>query len=110
MWFRRLRRRPQLDIAQLERLAETLRRTAALLEERLAACRSAPTVEPEGFVLFVPARAGYELVAADGPDPERGERLRVEEQWYRVLRLGPSPLPGDRRRCVFLEPHVATLN
>lgn len=64
---------------------------------------------PSGFVLFVPTPAGYRLAAPDGIVPNPGERLRVHEDWYRVLRLGPSPLPGDRRRCVFLEPHPATL-
>ena len=64
---------------------------------------------PSGFVLFVPTAAGYRLAAPDGIVPKPGERLRVDEDWYRVLRLGPSPLPGDRRRCVFLEPHPATL-
>lgn len=59
---------------------------------------------PPGFVLFVPTSAGYRLTTPDGVTPEPGERLRVEETWYRVLRLGPSPLPGDARRCAFLEP------
>ena len=127
MRFLRLRRRPQLDLAALERLADTLRRTAALLEERVAASRPAPAapvsaspeppraparspLQPQEFVLFVPTPAGYRLTVADGPVPERGELLGVEEEWYRVLRVGPSPLPGDRRPCVFLEPYAATLN
>ena len=63
---------------------------------------SLPTL-PSGFVLFVPTPAGYRLAGPDGLVPKPGERLRVDEDWYRVLRLGPSPLPGDRRRCVFLE-------
>ena len=67
-----------------------------------------PTL-PSGFVLFVPTTAGYRLATPDGIVPKPGERLRVDEEWYRVLRLGPSPLPGDRRRCVFLESHLATL-
>jgi len=149
MWFRSRRRRPQLDLAALERLSETITRAVALLEERLAAPRAAPErpappelvirradpepsppapelepeLEPEpepepqpaaegsdGFVLFVATPAGYRLVIPDGITPDRGERLCVEEEWYRVLRLGPSPLPGDRRRCAFLEPQAATLD
>lgn len=154
MWFRRRRRRPQLDLAALERLSEAITRAVALLEERLAAPRAAPEraappelvirrpdpvlpppaaelepepeLEPEresesepephsaegldGFVLFVATPAGYRLVIPDGITPNRGERLRVEEEWYRVLRLGPSPLPGDRRRCAFLDPQDVTLD
>ncbi len=64
----------------------------------------------DGFVLFVATSAGYRLVIPSGITPDRGERLRVEEEWYRVLRLGPSPLPGDRRRCAFLEPQDVTLD
>ena len=63
---------------------------------------SVPTL-PSGFVLFVPTAAGYRLAGPDGLVPKPGERLRVDDEWYRVLRLGPSPLPADRRRCVFLE-------
>lgn len=68
-----------------------------------------PDSGPRGFVLFVPTTAGYRLAVGDGVVPAPQERLRVEEEWYRVLRLGPSPLPSDSRRCVFLEPARATL-
>jgi hypothetical protein len=163
MWFRRRRHRPQLDLAALDRLSESISRAVALLEEKLAptpppppagprrpvevVIRTSPNepepqplpepvpepepepesepapqpeepepspepapapapqqpAEPDGFVLFVPTREGYRLVDNGSLTPEPGERLRVEEEWYRVLRLGPSPLPGDPRRCVFLE-------
>ncbi len=174
MWSLRRRRRPELDLAVLDRLSDTIARAVALIEERLAPTPAGagprpagelvireeprwpepegwplereqrrepepeadgdgdgdrepePEAEPEpvreapvrpvsvpepptGFVLFVPTPAGYRLAAPDGLVPRPGERLRVEDVSYRVLRLGPSPLPGDRRRCVFLEPHPATL-
>lgn len=64
----------------------------------------------EGFVLFVPTPAGYRLVTPQGVVPALGERLSVDDRWYRVLRLGPSPLPADGRSCVFLEDEVATLD
>jgi hypothetical protein len=157
MGFLRRRRRPQLDLAALDRLSDTIARAVALIEERLAPSeprqvqtRRAELVirrepdwreperrepeppepepepapkppveprreararapEPQGFVLFVPTSAGYRLTTPNGLVPERGERLRVEDDWYRVVRLGPSPLPGDRRRCAFLELQLATL-
>ena len=71
-----------------------------------------PAAAPEqstAFVLFVPTPAGYRVATPEGVVPARGERLRVEERWYRVVRLGPSPLPGDDSRCVFLEADEATL-
>lgn len=156
MGFLRRRRRPQLDLAALDRLSDTIARAVALIEGRLAASpgreepgrrgdlvirrgvdRREPEPEPErppsepwteprpqvpeaaaaapepappaGFVLLVPTAAGYRLAMPDGITPEPGERLSVEEKWFRVLRLGPSPLPGDVRRCVFLEPCPTTL-
>ena len=163
MGFLRRRRRPQLDLAALDRLSETIARAVVLIEERLSptetrredrrradlvirrepdwreherrepepeppdpeppepARRPEPEPErpvrprreassPHGFVLFVPTTAGYRLATPNGLVPDQGERLRVEDVWYRVLRLGPSPLPGDRRRCAFLELQVATLD
>ena len=69
-----------------------------------------PRPQLGGFVLFVPTVEGYRLAMPDGVVPERGERLSVEDSWYHVVRLGPSPLPGDARRCVFLEAQTATLD
>ena len=159
MAFFHRRRRPQLDLAALDRLSDTIARAVALIEERLAPPQSReeprrraelvirrqpdwreperrepdppepewrPEPEPEqppepargaaarapapkGFVLFVPTTAGYRLTTPNGVTPEAGERLRVEDEWYRVVRVGPSPLPGDRRRCAFLELQLATL-
>lgn len=57
----------------------------------------------EGHVLFVPGPAGYRLFERDGPPPAGVDVVELDEARYRVLRLGPSPLPGDRRRCAFLE-------
>jgi hypothetical protein len=51
---------------------------------------------------FVPAEAGYEIVEADGPPPRAGDEVVVEERRLRVLRVGRSPLPFDRRPCAYL--------
>jgi len=58
----------------------------------------------EAHLLFVGGPHGYRLVERDGRAPGRGEAVEVEGLPERVLRLGPSPLPGDRRRCAFVEP------
>jgi hypothetical protein len=57
----------------------------------------------DGWVAFLGLPEGYRLVERDGAAPARGDRVEVEGTAFRVLRLGPSPLPGDRRRCAFLE-------
>ena len=65
-----------------------------------------PEPEPEGptsFVALVPSSEGYRLVDVTGLLPGRGGTLEVEGATRVVARLGRSPLPGDRRRCAFLE-------
>ena len=126
MWFRR-RRQAQLDLSALDRLAELVGRIVALLPEQGAeqepaaprAARPAPApvpapvpapalapavVRPEpAALLLVTTSSGYRLVDPGGLAPARGDRVQLAEGSFRVLRLGPSPLPGDRRRCAFLE-------
>ena len=71
-----------------------------------------PMVVPElgspfGCVAFASTTAGYRLVQLGGPAPDVGSTIDVPDVGELVvLRLGPSPLPGDPRTCVFLEqPH-----
>ena len=52
---------------------------------------------------FLPSPQGYQLVDLPGTLPAPGAELAVDGVRYRVLRDAPSPLPGDRRRCVVLE-------
>jgi hypothetical protein len=61
-----------------------------------------PHPEQEGHVLFVADAAGYRLLEREGAPPARGDVLEVGEARLRVIRLGPSPLPGDPRRCAFV--------
>ena len=58
----------------------------------------------EGFLLFLSKPTGYVLVERDGDPPPAGAQLEVGEDTVRVLKVGPSPIPGDRRRCAFSEP------
>lgn len=53
-------------------------------------------------LLFVWKPSGYELVERDGSPPEVGEEVEVGERTERVTKVGPSPLPGDRRPCAYL--------
>jgi hypothetical protein len=111
MWFRRRRRRqspPLVLLPSLDRLAELVARVIALLDEAVPAEPAAPAEPAElelaaGHVLFVADPAGYRLLQREGPPPARGDALVLEGLGCHVVRLGPSPLPGDRRRCAFLE-------
>jgi hypothetical protein len=62
----------------------------------------------EGHVLFVPGPDGYRLLARDGDPPSAVDVLELDGVRFRVLRLGPSPLQGDQRRCAFLEQESPT--
>ena len=53
-------------------------------------------------VLVVPG-AGYRFAYAAGPAPEPGRVLELDGLRYRVLRVGRSSLPDDRRASAFLE-------
>jgi hypothetical protein len=127
MWFRRLFRRrrppPPVLLPSLDRLAELIERVVELLDEVRprpapepgptpppypvpeAAPSAAPSPAPpvNGHVLVVPWPDGYRLLEREGAPPARGDVLELGEARFSVLRLGPSPLPGDGRRCAFLE-------
>ena len=63
----------------------------------------AERVEEPPPLLFVASPTGYRLAEHTGAALSPGDRVQLVDGTYRVLRLGPSPLPGDRRRCAFLE-------
>jgi hypothetical protein len=131
MWFRRLfRRRPEpppVLLPSLDRLGELIERVVALLDQislaPVAVPASNPEPEPEeivlkqhnptpaadGWVALVSSPEGYRLLQRDGAPPDCGVALELDDGTFSVLRLGPSPLPGDRRRCAYLEqepPHA----
>ena len=53
---------------------------------------------------FVWTTNGYELRERDGDPPGLGEEVDEGETRLRVVKVAPSPLPGDSRRCVYLQP------
>jgi len=55
-----------------------------------------------GHLLFVPRSSGYELREQDGEPPAPGAEVPVDGETRRVVKLAPSPLPGDRRTCAYL--------
>ena len=98
-------------IADLERREASLeeREVAVTAREEAGATQvsSMPTVErsaPDGpHLLFVPGER-YTLEERTGKVPERGATVLHDEAAFVVTRIGPSPLPGDPRPCVFLSP------
>ncbi|MGB2953250.1 MAG: hypothetical protein WBB74_07635 [Gaiellaceae bacterium] len=58
----------------------------------------------EKYLLFVSKPTGYELRERDGQPPSVGDEIQEDEGPMRVVKLAPSPLPGDSRRCAYLVP------
>jgi hypothetical protein len=53
---------------------------------------------------FVWTTNGYELREREGDPPGVGEQVEEEETAQTVVKVAPSPLPGDLRRCAYLQP------
>jgi hypothetical protein len=58
----------------------------------------------DGYVLFLSTPTGYVLVERDGEPPAPGSEVEADGGSVRILKVGPSPIPGDPRRCVYSEP------
>ena len=57
-----------------------------------------------GYLVFVWSPSGYTLHERQGEPPAPGSEIEDAERRYRVTKIAPSPLPGDRRPCAYLLP------
>lgn len=57
-----------------------------------------------GYLVFVWSPGGYTLEERSGDLPEVGTEVEDGERRFRVTKIAPSPLPGDRRSCAYLLP------
>ena len=57
----------------------------------------------DGYLVFVWTPAGYQLREKQGEPPAVGEEVEEDGTRLRVLKIGPSPLPGDSRLCAYLQ-------
>ena len=109
------RRRSELGAVELKRAAIELREQAVATRESEVSARegelesresdTGDTVTDDGapapLLLFVPGPA-YGLTELEHGALRRGDPLELEGVEYLVSRVGPSPLPGDERRCAYL--------
>ncbi len=105
------RRREELGAVELKRAAlEARERALAEREEELAPERAdgtAPAAQDEAAIVpvrqlaFVPG-AGYRMRELEDLPLSAGETVSLDDGDYVVVRTGPSPLPGDSRRCAYL--------
>lgn len=56
-----------------------------------------------GYLLFVWRPTGYRLEERQGPPPSVGSEVELADGAQHVIKVGPSPLPGDPRPCAYLE-------
>ena len=56
----------------------------------------------EWHLVFVWKPSGYELREEDGDAPAVGAEVELDGTTLRVTKVGPSPLPGDKRACAYL--------
>ena len=55
-------------------------------------------------VLFVWTPNGYSLHERDGDPPPVGAEIDEADGRFVVTKVAASPLPGDGRRCAYLQP------
>ena len=58
----------------------------------------------EQYLVFVCKPTGYELQEREGELPSPGDEVEENGSRLEVSKIAPSPLPGDPRRCVYLQP------
>jgi hypothetical protein len=99
------RRRTEVGAVELKRAA--LERRERALDEREEALKDGDSsgAQPHGLaapvLAFVPGE-DYRLREIDAQPLAAGATLTVDGVDYVVARVGPSPLPGDARRCAYL--------
>ena len=54
------------------------------------------------YLLFVSKPTGYDLREQEGEPPAVGSQIEQDGKTLHVAKIAPSPLPGDRRPCVYL--------
>jgi hypothetical protein len=100
-------RAARFDGPQPERVAELSARIEQL-EAKLRAIEEHPGIDAAALraalahTLLVASPGGYAFAEVDAPPPSPGALVEHDGAEYTVWRVGPSPLPGDPRRCAFL--------
>lgn len=56
-----------------------------------------------GHLLFVWSTSGWTLQEREGEAPAVGSTVEAGDRILRVIKIGPSPLPGDRRPCAYTQ-------
>jgi hypothetical protein len=102
------RLRATLFDGALEEPSSALTHRVAELEAKLRAVERHPGIDRGAFraavahTRLICTPRGYTLSDVDTPPPAPGSSVEHGGEMYTVWRVGPSPLPGDSRRCAIL--------
>jgi hypothetical protein len=91
----------ELKRAALEQRERALEKRESEVDQRESRLGAAEQEAVTAELFFLPGY-GYRLIRAHPAQLSVGGLAQVEGERYRVARVGPSPLPGDRRRCAYL--------
>lgn len=93
----------RVRVEQRERALDDRERALEEREARIAGRENEAheTVPPTPRLAFVPGTA-YRLVELDDRAAISGGAIEIDGERYEIARIGPSPLPGDDRRCAYL--------
>jgi DNA repair exonuclease SbcCD ATPase subunit len=89
--------------AEIEDREQELAAQLARVAELQAQVVTPPAEVADAHVLIVPGDR-YRLIEREEPPPEPGSRIELDGIELVVTRHAASPLPGDRRPCVIVEP------
>ena len=99
------RRRTEVGAVELRRAALERRERALDEREETLTDGGSDGAQPQALaapaLAFVPGE-DYRLREVDAAPLAAGATLTVDDVDYVVARVGPSPLPGDARRCAYL--------
>ena len=116
MWRRRRTPLQPVVLPSLDRLSGLIERVVELVDA-VGDTNAVPAPEPvpeapadapaavgpeHGWLAFVASPHGYRLQDGPGPLPALGATMELDGAPLRVTKVGPSPLPGDARRCAYL--------
>jgi hypothetical protein len=59
--------------------------------------------DEQTYLAFVWTTGGYELREQRGELPQVGSTVETDGKHWTVFKVGPSPLPNDRRICAYLQ-------
>lgn len=109
--FRDSEREAEIELAQatVRRLALAAAEKEALVErlEHAVNGHAEPALALPTetiFLALVGTPSGYTLCAVEGDAPVPGDSVTIDGVEHIVAKVGRSPLPGDTRRCAYLDP------